>query len=148
MRKAIVSSLHGGVTGSWLERKGVGKLMILAALYCLIMAAFLLPIAAQAVSSSAFSQSTTNSVTLTGEVSCGRCQNIQPPPKGYTRFSWALHSVSEGDDVVLLIAGKTYTLQGDRNQFLKYVGHKTTVNGRLDGTTVIVQMITPPGNTK
>jgi hypothetical protein len=34
-------------------------------------------------------------VALTGTVSCGHCQGIQPMRKGYTQFSWALNSVSQ-----------------------------------------------------
>jgi hypothetical protein len=114
------------------------KRAALLVLYCLISATLLYPIA----------QASLDPVTLTGEVSCGRCQSIQPPPKGYTRYSWALHSISTGDDLVLVVGEKAYKLQGDKDQLLKYVGHKATVNGSLEGATLLVQAVTPPKKNK
>jgi hypothetical protein len=114
------------------------KRAVLMALYCSIFATFLYPAA----------QASLDTVMITGEVSCGRCQTIQPPPKGYTRYSWALHSISTGDDLVLVVGDKAYMLQGDKNQLLKYVGHKAIVNGNLSGITLSVQTIASPKKNK
>jgi hypothetical protein len=54
-------------------------------------------------------------VTLTGTLSCGHCQGIQPMHKGYTQFSWALNSVSQGDDIVLVGHDQGYKLRGDKD---------------------------------
>jgi hypothetical protein len=80
-------------------------------------------------------------VTLTGTMSCARCQGIQPMHKGYTQFSWALQSVSEGDDIVLVTQDKVYKLQGDKDQLLKFMSAKVTVTGLVDGTTMDVARI-------
>ena len=85
--------------------------------------------------------SSTTGVTLTGTVSCGHCQGIQPTHKGYTQFSWALYSVSQGDEIVLLVQDKAYTLQGDKNQILKFMSAKARVTGYLDGSTLKVETI-------
>ena len=60
-------------------------------------------------------------VTLTGTVSCGHCQGIQPIHKGYTQFSWALNSVSQGDDIVLVGQNQVYKLQGNKDEILKFM---------------------------
>jgi hypothetical protein len=83
-------------------------------------------------------------VTLTGTVSCARCQGLQPMHKGYTQFSWALYSVSQGDDVVLVVQDKTYTLQGDKDQILKFMSAKARVTGHLEGVTLQVTTIGHP----
>jgi hypothetical protein len=80
-------------------------------------------------------------VTLTGTVSCAHCQGIQPMHKGYTQFSWALQSVSQGDDIVLLVQDKIYKLQGDKDQLLKFMSSKVRVTGLLEGTTMEVATI-------
>ncbi len=80
-------------------------------------------------------------VTLAGTVSCGHCQGIQPMHKGYTQFSWALYSVSQGDDIVLVAREKTYKLQGDKDKLLKFMSEKARVTGRLDATALEVETI-------
>ena len=79
--------------------------------------------------------------TLTGIVSCGHCQGIQPMHKGYTPFSWALYSVSQGDDIVLLSRDQIYKLQGDKDDLLKFMSAKARVTGNLDGNTLQVETI-------
>src|SRR5581483_6059882 len=111
---------------------------IFGVLCCSILATILYPVA----------QASSDTIMLTGEVSCGRCQTIQPPPKGYTRYSWALHSISAGDDLVLVIGDRAYKLQGDKNQLLKYVSHTATVNGSLQGATLVIRTITCPKKNK
>ena len=80
-------------------------------------------------------------VTLTGTISCGHCQGIQPMHKGYTQFSWALNSVSQGDDIVLVSRDQVYKLQGDKDNLLKFMSVKVRLTGRLDGSTLDVETI-------
>jgi hypothetical protein len=80
-------------------------------------------------------------ITLTGTVSCGHCQGIQAMHKGYTQFSWALNSVSQGDDIVLVSRDQVYKLQGDKDNLLKFMSAKARVSGRVDGSTLQVETI-------
>jgi hypothetical protein len=80
-------------------------------------------------------------VTLAGTVSCGHCQGIQPIHKGYTQFSWALNSVSQGDDIVLVSQNQVYKLQGNKDEILKFMSSKVRVTGLLDGSTLAVETI-------
>jgi len=83
----------------------------------------------------------TTEVTLTGSVSCARCQGFLLP-KGWTEYRWGIYSVNHGDDVVLVVEHKYYTLKGDRDRLLKFMyAGKTTVTGRLDGSTLEVETI-------
>ena len=52
--------------------------------------------------------------------------------KGYTQFSWALYSVSQGDDIVLVVQDKAYKLQGDKDELLKFMSSKVDVYKRQD----------------
>jgi hypothetical protein len=49
--------------------------------------------------------------------------------------------VSQGDDIVLVVQGTAYRLQGDKNQILKFMGDKVRVTGRLEGSTLAVEGI-------
>jgi len=102
------------------------------------LAAFVAPPTAVAARSA---RSAPTEVTLTGTVSCGHCQGIQPLHKGYTQFSWALNSVSQGDDIVLVGHDQVYKLQGDKDKLLKFMSAKARVTGRLDGSTLEVETI-------
>jgi hypothetical protein len=85
--------------------------------------------------------SETTEVTLTGSVSCARCQGFLLP-KGWTEYRWGLYSVSHGDDIVLVVKDKVYKLNGDKDQLLKFMyAGKTTVTGYLDGSTLEVETI-------
>jgi len=95
-----------------------------------------------AVQSSA--QPAASGVTLTGLITCSRCVGIETQHKGYTPWSWALHSVNQGDDIVFVTPGKTYKLQGDKQQLLKYIADEATVTGQLDSSTIAVSNITRP----
>ena len=114
------------------------KLVIFTVLYIASVTAFLAPQRSQAVSEG----TTDHNVTFIGTVSCSRCQGIQPLHKGYTRWTWALHSVSEGDEIVLVVGNDIYKLQCDKNQLLKYMESKAKVSGSLKGRTLTVQAIT------
>ena len=83
--------------------------------------------------------SMTDDVTITGTLSCAHCQGAQP--KGYTQFSWAVHSVELGDGVILVAPEGVYKLQGDMNQLLKALSSKATVTGQLDGNILSVATI-------
>jgi hypothetical protein len=111
--------------------------LFFAGLYFAIVAASLAPLTAWTVAE------TSGNVTLTGRVSCAKCQGIQPLHKGYTRFTWALQSVSEGDEVVLVVGNDIYRLQGDKDQLLKHMEGKVTVTGDLRGRTLDVQTVGP-----
>ena len=88
--------------------------------------------------------SATTEITLTGMVSCAHCQGIQPMHKGYTQYSWALQSVSQGDDIVLVVRDKAYKLQGDKDLLLKFMSAKARVTGRLEGEVLEVETIGRP----
>ena len=118
----------------------MSKVIVLAALCIASFTAFLSFLRAQSNSKAA----TDNTATYIGIVSCSKCQGIQPLHKGYTRWTWALHSVSEGDDVVLVVGNKMYKLQGDKNEVLKYMEKKAKVTGDLEGQTLIVKSIVGP----
>ncbi len=86
-----------------------------------------------------------NTVTFTGLVTCAHCVGNQPMHKGYTPWTWALESVKhQGDDIVLVVGDKTYKLQGNQDEILKYIAGKATITGRLDGNTIAVEAIGKP----
>jgi hypothetical protein len=115
--------------------------MFFSVLYFAIVTALLAPLAAWTVAR------TSGNVTLTGRISCAKCQGIQPTHKGYTRFTWALQSVSNGDDIVFVVGDDIYKLQGDKDQLLKHMENKVTVSGNLEGHTLVVQTIGPASKT-
>jgi hypothetical protein len=86
-----------------------------------------------------------NSVSFTGLVTCAHCVGNQPMHKGYTPWMWALESVKQGDDIIMVVGDKTYKLQGNKDQILKYIAGKATVTGRLDGNILAVETIGKPG---
>jgi hypothetical protein len=118
----------------------MSKVAIFTVLYIASVTAFLSPLRVQAVSEA----TTDNNVTFIGTVSCSKCQGIQPLHKGYTRWTWALQSISEGDSIVLVVGNNIYKLQGDKDQLLKYMESKTRVTGNLEGRTLVVQTIARP----
>ena len=113
-----------------------------AVLYFAIVAALVVPLTAWTVGPAA------GNVTLIGRISCAKCQGIQPLHKGYTRFTWALQSVSDGDDIVFVVGDDIYKLQGDKDQLLKHMENKVTVTGNVEGHTLVVQTIGPVSKTR
>jgi hypothetical protein len=89
-------------------------------------------------------RTTPTEVTVSGTVSCGHCQGIQPLHKGYTPFTWALNSVSQGDDIVLVGQNQVYKLQGNKDELLKFMSAKARATGQLDGSTLAVETIGRP----
>ena len=118
----------------------MSKVVVVAGLYIASVTAFLLPVHVHAAS-----EATSNtSVSLIGTVTCLRCLGYPEIHKGYTRWTWALHSVGEGDDIVLVVGNNIYKLQGDKDQLLKYMEDKVKVTGDLEGRTLTVQTIARP----
>jgi hypothetical protein len=97
--------------------------------------------------SQAFAQPIAPDVTFTGLVTCLHCTDLTQH-KGFTRWSWAMYRVSQGDDIVFVSQGKTYVLRGDRQQLSKYVEDKATVSGHLDDNTIVVTNIVRPAKEK
>ena len=96
-----------------------------------------------------FASPAVEDVSLTGLVTCQHCVGNQPLHKMFTRWSWALYSVNQqNDEIILVVSNKTYKLQGDRNQLAKYLEDKAIVKGRRDGTTIEVASIVRPGKTE
>jgi type 1 fimbria pilin len=118
-------------------KSAISAVLAVACIACLLL-----------VTVQAVSQGPSNNVTFTGTVSCSKCQGIQPLHKGYTRWTWALHSVNEGDDIVLVVGDDVYKLQGDKNKILQFMERKATVTGTLDGQRMAVQTIVRPEKNK
>jgi hypothetical protein len=59
-----------------------------------------------------------------------------------------MYKVSQGDDIVMVTSGKTYKLQGDRQQLSKYIQDRVTVSGNLDVDTINVTNIVRPAKEK
>ena len=135
LRDINTEVLQSSTTTQMTRRRLMSKVAIFTVLYIASITAFLSPVRGQAVSEA----TTDNNVTFIGTVSCSRCQGIQPLHKGYTRWTWALRSVSEGDDIVLVVGNNIYKLQGDRDQLLKFMESKATVTGNLEGRTLTVR---------
>jgi len=123
---------------TWYEREFMKSKVISLVLYCALLTNVAMPVAA----STGCPASATNA-TLTGKISCSKCQGIQPTHKGYTRWTLALHSVGEGDQIVFVVGNDTYQLQGDKDQLLKHMEDKVTVSGDLVGRTFVVRTIAP-----
>ena len=85
----------------------------------------------------AFAQPSATDVNFTGLITCSHCLDLTQH-KGFTRWTWAMYKVSQGDDIVFLASGKTYKLQGDRQQLSKFIEDKATVTGHLDADTIEV----------
>jgi hypothetical protein len=95
----------------------------------------------------AFAQPSATDVNFTGLITCSHCLDLTQH-KGFTRWTWAMYKVSQGDDIVFLASGKTYRLQGDRQQLSKFIEDKATVTGHLDADTIEVTNIARPKKEK
>lgn len=110
---------------------------------------FLVAVLASAFAVSPFSNisstaATVSNVTLTGLVTCSRCHGDEVPRKGYTPYSWAFESVSQGDDIVFVVGSHRYLLQGNKEQIMKYIAYPATVSGTLDGNVLTMEKIGRP----
>jgi len=92
-------------------------------------------------------QQSAGDASFTGVVTCSGCVSLGQH-KGFTRWSWAMYKVSQGDKFVLVTSDKIYKLEGDRQLLSKYVEDKATVTGHLDGDTFAVTNITRPTKEK
>lgn len=93
------------------------------------------------------SQAATTHVTLAGLVTCAHCGlNV---PKGQTRMSWALQNVNRGDDIVLITDDgkgfKTFSLNGHKDDLMKYLGGEATISGDLSGGNLEVASVSAKG---
>jgi hypothetical protein len=91
---------------------------------------------------------TVSNVTLTGLVTCSRCYGDAVPRKGYTPYSWAVESVSQGDDIVFVVGIHRYLLQGNKDQIMKYIAYPATISGTLDGNVLTMEKIGRPEKKK
>ena len=95
------------------------------------------------VATQVFARPVVTDVTFTGLVTCLHCADLTQH-KGFTRWTWATYRVSQGDGIVLVASGKTYNLQGDRQQLSKYVEDSATISGHLNANTIDVTNIARP----
>lgn len=116
------------------------KTVTLSALYIVSVAIFISSVQADASSKSTSDQA----ATFIGTVSCSRCQQDMSLHKGYTKWTWALHMVGEGDGIVLVVGDQVYKLQGDKDQLVKHMEDKVQVTGDLEGQTLTVRTISRP----
>ncbi len=80
--------------------------------------------------------------TLTGVVSdamCGKHHTMQ----GISDAQCTRLCVKAGSAYALVVGDKVYTLHGDSPDLDKYAGEKVTLKGRVNGTNVRVQSVTP-----
>jgi hypothetical protein len=135
-RTERVSSTKG------LEEKNMKKATVCASI---LLAGIALCSIGRATASS--SQAATTHVTLAGLVTCAHCG--LSVPKGQTRMSWALQNVNRGDDIVLITddgkAFKTFSLNGHKDDLMKYLGGEATISGDLNGTSVEVASVGTKG---
>lgn len=82
--------------------------------------------------------------TLTGIVSDARCRG-RHNRKLATPYSCTRECVQEGAAYALIVGHTMYLLEGHRTELDKLAGGRATVNGRLNGTIVLVSSVT---NTK
>jgi hypothetical protein len=100
------------------------------------------------VASAIYATPAVTDVNLTGLLTCAHCVGTLQPHKGFTPWTWATYAVRQGDDVVLVVANKTYTVRGDRDLLLKYIADKATVTGHLDGNTIMLTAVTRPAKSE
>ena len=79
--------------------------------------------------------------TLTGVVSDSMC-GAKHMAKDKSAAECTRECVKGGSDYALVVAGKVYSLKGDKAEIDKYAGKRATVKGTLEGNNVNVQSIT------
>jgi hypothetical protein len=87
----------------------------------------------------AFGQSTQ---TLTGTVSDTMC-GAQHMMKDVSAAKCTRECVKRGSDYALVRGGKVYTLKGNGSELDKYAGQNVKVTGKVSGTAVTVDSISP-----
>src|SRR5712664_3222419 len=98
------------------------------------------PVAALALgAASLFSQS---AQTITGTVSDAMC-GAHHMMKDATPAQCTRECIKQGSDFVLVSGDKVYPLKGDKAQFDKLAGENVVVKGKVSGTTISVDSISP-----
>ncbi len=80
--------------------------------------------------------------TLTGTVSDDMC-GAHHMMKGATAAQCTRECVKQVSDFALVSGGKVYTLKGRKAQFDKFAGENVVVKGKVSGTTISVDSISP-----
>lgn len=80
--------------------------------------------------------------TLTGTVSDSMC-GAHHMMKNATLPQCTRECVKQGSDFALVSGGKVYALHGDKSQLDKLAGQNVTVKGKISGTAISVDSITP-----
>ena len=110
----------------------------------LALTAALAPAWAQPSRTSLPAQNSGAEQTLTGTVGDSKCQGRTLDRKNVTLLSCThLCTHSEGRDFVLVTGDSVYTLTGHRNELDKFGGGRATITGHIDGSTVVVDSVSP-----
>jgi hypothetical protein len=80
--------------------------------------------------------------TITGTVSDTMC-GAHHMMKDATAAQCTRECVKQGSDFALVSGGKVYTLKGDKAKFDKFAGENVVVKGKVSGTTISVDSISP-----
>src|SRR3954451_22999824 len=80
--------------------------------------------------------------TLTGTVSDSMC-GAQHMMKDATPAKCTRECVKSGSDYALVSGGKVYTLKGNSTQLDKFAGQSVKVTGKVSGSTMTVDSISP-----
>jgi hypothetical protein len=80
--------------------------------------------------------------TLTGTVSDAMCAGHHMM-QGKTPAQCTRECIKQGSDFALVSGGKVYILKGDKTQFDKFAGENVIVKGKVSGTIVSVDSISP-----
>jgi hypothetical protein len=83
-----------------------------------------------------------SSQTLTGTVSDAMC-GANHMMQGKTAAECTRECVKQGSDFALVTGGKVYTLKGNKSQLDKFAGESVVVKGKVSGTTISVDSISP-----
>ena len=80
--------------------------------------------------------------TLTGTISDAMC-GAHHMMQGATAAQCTRECVKQGSDFALVIGDKVYTLNATKSQLDKFAGEKVVVKGKVSGTTISVDSISP-----
>src|SRR6266576_3965572 len=80
--------------------------------------------------------------TVTGTVTDAMC-GAHHMMKDATPAQCTRECVKQGSDFALVSKGKVYTLKGDKAQLDKFAGENVVVKGKVSGTTISVDSISP-----
>lgn len=95
-----------------------------------------------------YSATERTNTSVIGTVTCYSCRTDNSPHKGYTKWTWALHRVNEGDGIVLIVGNEIFGIEGDTNELLKYMEDKVEVTGRFQRGILFVETIKRPASKK